>query len=114
MPQRKVMIIGLDALTLDLVQPWARAGLLPNLKRFMDEGSSGLLRSTVPIMSPAAWSTFATGLNPGKHGIIDFCQLAHDSYQASFPNSTHRRGASFWEIAGRQGVSGGVINVPIT
>jgi len=54
MPKAKVMVIGLDAVTLDLVRPWARQGLLPNLKRFLDRGASGTLQSTVPVMSPAA------------------------------------------------------------
>jgi len=114
MSGKKVMVIGLDAATLDLVRPWAAAGRLPNLQRFMEQGAVGTLRSTLPVMSPAAWSTFATGLNPGKHGIIDFCQLAADSYDARFVNARDRRGRTFWEIAGDHGRKGGVINVPIT
>jgi len=114
MPERKVMVIGLDAATLDLLRPWAAQGCLPHLRRFLDAGAAGPLRSTIPVMSPAAWSTFATGVNPGKHGIIDFCQMAPDAYSASFTNATHRRAETFWEIAGRCGRRGGVINVPVT
>jgi len=114
MGSKKVMVIGLDAATLDLVRPWAAAGRLPNLRRFMEQGAFGPLRSTLPVMSPAAWSTFATGVNPGKHGIIDFCQLAPDNYEARFVNARDRRGRTFWEIAGDHGCQGGVINVPIT
>jgi len=114
MAQGKVMIIGLDAATLELVRPWAAEGRLPNFARFLSEGSAGPLLSTIPVMSPAAWSTFATGTNPGKHGILDFSQLGPESYQTSFNNASRRRGETFWEVAGRQGVRGGVINVPIT
>lgn len=114
MAQRKVMVIGLDSVTLDLIRPWADQGRLPNLGRFLAQGAAGPLRTTIPVMSPAAWSTFATGVNPGKHGIIDFCQIAPDAYSASFMNRTHRRGPTFWEIAAEHGIRGGVINVPIT
>lgn len=114
MPQGKVMIIGMDSATLDLVRPWVAEGKLPNFARFLNDGAGGPLRSTIPAMSPAAWSTFATGTNPGGHGVLDFSQLGPDSYQTRFNNAARRRGATFWEIAGEQGVSGGIINVPIT
>ena len=112
--QRRVMVIGLDAATMALVRLFAAEGRLPHLSRFLDRGAAGLLRSTLPILSSAAWSTFATGTNPGQHGVTDFRLLAADSYEPRFCNALNRRGATLWEIAGRQGVRGGVINVPIT
>jgi len=114
MSQRKVMVIGLDSATLELARPWAAEGRLPNLARFIDSGAHGTLLSTLPAISPAAWSSFATGMNPGKTSIIDFCQLSADSYQAGFVSSAVVRGRQFWQIAGEQGVRGGVINVPVT
>ena len=114
MTDRKVMVIGLDAATLGLVELWAGAGRLPHLARFMAEGAYGTLLSTLPAISPAAWSSFATGCNPGKTGIVDFCQLAADRYQAAFVSSAAVRERTFWEIAGEQGVRGGVLNVPVT
>ena len=114
MAQRRVMVIGLDSATLELVRPWSAEGRLPNLARFLQHGAQGTLLSTLPAISPAAWSTFATGLNPGKTGIVDFCQVSADSYEASFVSSAAVRGKQFWQIAGEQGVRGGVLNVPVT
>jgi len=108
------MIIGIDAATLDLVEPWVGEGRLPNLARFFEAGAVGRLRTTLPVVSPAAWSTFATGLNPGKHGVLEFYQLEAGSYEPRFVDARRRRGETFWSIAGRQGVRGGVINVPIS
>lgn len=108
------MVIGLDSATLDLVRPWVEAGHLPNLGEFFARGAVGPLLSTLPPISAPAWSTFATGLNPGKHGILNFVQFVADSYEPRLVNASQRRGESFWEIAGRQGVRGGVINLPIT
>ena len=68
----KVLVIGLDGATFDLMLPWIEAGELPTLGRMLSEGSSGPLRSTYPPVTAAAWSTFMTRKNPGKHGIYGF------------------------------------------
>ncbi len=114
MANRKLMIIGLDAATLRLVEPWAAEGKLPNLQRFMQGAAVGELDSTIPAASPASWSTFATGVNPGGHGMLNFVQLVPDSYNPQFFNASNRPGKTFWEIAGEQGLRSGIINVPIT
>ena len=114
MSPTRVVIIGIDAATLELARPWMAGGHLPNLTRVAECGAVGPLRSTLPPMSPAAWSTFATGVNPGKHGILDFCQLAPDSYEPRLPNASQRRGVTFWEVAARRGIRSGILNVPFT
>lgn len=110
----RVMVIGLDAATLDLARPWAEEGRLPNLARFLRLGAAGPLASTFPATSPAAWSTFATGLEPGAHGVTNFYQLRPDRYDPYLMNAARRRGTTFWETAGRQGIRGGILNVPFT
>ncbi len=114
MPKSKLMIIGLDAATLRLVEPMAAEGKLPNLAKFMAGAAVGELASTLPAASPASWSTFATGMNPGGHGIISFVQMPQDSYAPCFLNASNRRGRTFWEIAGEEGVRCGIMNVPVT
>src|SRR6266481_705168 len=69
MEHPKVVIIGLDSATWDLIQPWAREGLLPNLSKLIESGVSGDLQSAIPPLTPPAWTSFMTGSNPGKHGI---------------------------------------------
>jgi predicted AlkP superfamily phosphohydrolase/phosphomutase len=112
--ERRTMIIGLDALTPELTWPWAAEGVLPNMARIMGRGASGPLRSTLPPWSPAAWSTFATGKNPGKHGIIGFQQFTHQDYRPRLMSAADRAGVTFWEIAGRHGIRGGIINLPVS
>jgi len=68
----KVFLLGLDGLTLNMVKPYIEAGLLPNLKKVLDEGAYGILRSTIPPVSGPAWVSLTTGKNPGKHGIFEF------------------------------------------
>ena len=63
----RVLAIGLDGATMDLIRPWAAEGELPALERLMSEGVSGELDSTLPPVTSPAWPSFATGKNPGKH-----------------------------------------------
>lgn len=112
--RRKVLVVGLDGATLDLVEPWANEGILPTLKRLMDEGVRGPLRSTIPPITGPAWTSFATGTNPGKHGLYDFLGRQPGTYRLASFNATHRHGASLWRILSQAGKKVGVLNVPLT
>ncbi len=68
----KVIVIGLDGATWDLLLPLAENGFLPNLRRLCASGVHGELESTIPPVTAPAWASFATGKNPGKTGIFDF------------------------------------------
>ena len=57
----KLLIVGLDAATLDLINPWVAEGKLPNIARLMSAGASGRLASIVPPITPPAWTSFMTG-----------------------------------------------------
>mgnify|MGYP006286071713 CR=1 FL=1 len=111
---RRLMVIGIDAATFDLAQPWIESGRLPNLARFAQQGASGVLASTLPPVSPAAWSTFTTGMNPGGHGVLEFCQLMADTYEPKLSNASERQGIPFWDILAEHGVRSGVVNVPFS
>ena len=80
----RVFIVGLDGATFDLILPWIREGRLPSLSHMMENGVYGELRSTIPILTPVAWSSFMTGKNSGKHGIASFFTREKDSYVVKF------------------------------
>jgi predicted AlkP superfamily phosphohydrolase/phosphomutase len=67
-----VLLIGLDGATWDIMEPMMAAGELPNLNALRNEGAWGVLTSTEPTLSPAVWTTIATGKTREKHGIRDF------------------------------------------
>ena len=71
-PASRVVVIGLDGATWDLLDPWIENGDLPNLAQLVEGGAAGTLESVFPPMSPPAWTSAATGKNPGEHGIYDF------------------------------------------
>jgi len=68
----RIAIIGWDSATFDIINPLINAGVLPNLKKLLENGQSGTLLSTLHPISPVAWASFMTGMHPGKHGIFDF------------------------------------------
>ena len=65
---KKVLFIGLDGSTFDVLDPLMLAGLMPRLQGFINQGVRGLLETTIPPITPTAWVSWMTGKNPGKHG----------------------------------------------
>jgi len=108
----KLLIIGLDGATFDLIRPWAAEGKLPTLAKLMHDGVNGDLESTLPPVTSPAWPTFMTGKNPGKHGVFDFIRPRAGSFD--MVNASQIHGKLLWEILSEAGYSVGVLNVPIT
>ncbi len=110
----KVFIVGIDGGTLELVKPWAEAGKLPTFAKIMRDGVGGELMSTIQPISASSWSSFATGKNPGKHGILDFVRSTPFNYKVEFVNASVRSGKSLWRILSDHNATVGVMNVPVT
>jgi predicted AlkP superfamily phosphohydrolase/phosphomutase len=110
----RVIVIGLDGATYDLLGPWLEQKKLPNIETFIREGSYGELASTIPPLSPVAWTTSVTGVNPGKHGIFDFLCRQPDSYEMRVMNASMRRTKPVWTLLSEAGKKVGVMNVPMT
>lgn len=110
----KVFVIGIDGATFDIINPLINEGKLPNISRLMREGSYGTLQSSIPPLSPTAWSSFMTGTNPAKHGILDFLGRQPDSYLANFYNASNRQEKAIWALAGMHDRKVGIMNVPST
>jgi predicted AlkP superfamily phosphohydrolase/phosphomutase len=135
---KRVVIVGFDGMDPELAERFINEGRLPNLKNLRDQGTFRPLRTTFPAISPVAWSTFQTGVNPGKHNIYDFLgrDLANylpylSSAQISEPKrhlrigkyslplgkpeiKGLRKGTPFWHWLGKAGVFCSVIRVPVT
>lgn len=109
---RKVIVLGLDGATWDLLRPWAEAGKLPYLGEIMGKGVWGKLESTIPSLTAPAWVSFATGKNPGKHGCYDFL-IPRGSLSNWKPITTADiKGETFYEILDRNRKKCILINLP--
>lgn len=114
MNHNRVLVIGLDGATFDLLLPWAEQGHLPNLQRLLQQGSHGNLRSTLQPLSAPAWATFMTGANQGRHGLYDFVQRQPDSYQLQITNASFIKLPLLFETVSQHGQNVLSVNVPMT
>lgn len=134
----RVVIVGLDGLDPDLCEQFMAEGQLPNLAKLQAEGSFVRLQTTFPAISPVAWSSFSTGVNPGRHNIYDFlsrdprtylpklssADISQASRQISIGKYTIplgrpkcrllRKSQPFWKILGDYGIFSTILRVPIT
>ena len=110
----RILIIGLDGATWEVLDPLIATGRMPHLKRFVETGTAGILQSTKPPITPAAWTTFMTGKGPGSHGIIDFEKYHVQSHELTFNSTFEIRDKTIWELLTDKKLRVGCINVPMT
>lgn len=103
MKKHKVLVIGVDGASFKLIDPLVREGRLPNIARLLQSGVHGELLSTVPCVSPAAWTSFMTGMNPAKHRIFDFSRKMPGAYQFRINTAASRAAKPFWMHLSEQG-----------
>ncbi len=135
---KKIIFLGLDGLDPRLTERFMSEGKMPHLKKLAEDGSYHRLRTTYPALSPVAWSTFATGVNPARHNIFDFLDRSLKSYLPQLSSARvdkpsrilrigrlriPRSGASvqllrkskpFWKTLGEHGIGCTVLRIPIT
>lgn len=113
MVERKVLIIGIDGGTWTILKSAMDEGYIPYVNRLVEAGASGVLESTKPAITPAAWATFQTGVNPGKNGVFDFAVWDKRQRKRMLVNSQSLQ-RTIWEAASEAGKRVGVVNVPMT
>ncbi|MEX0585530.1 MAG: alkaline phosphatase family protein, partial [Pirellulales bacterium] len=135
---KRVVILGLDGLDHLLTEKLLSEGRLPNLAALRNRGGFKPLASTLPPISPVAWSTFQTGVNPGKHNIFDFLVPDERTYQPKLSSveirtakRTYgigplkwtrsrpdvrmlRKSRPFWNFLSDYGIFSCILRVPIT
>ena len=113
MTDNRVVVVGLDGATFDLIEPWASQGKLPTFRKLMAGGAWGRMNTTVPPLTPCAWSSFMTGKNPGKHGQFSFYKL-NENWDLDIDWDEYRSEETIWQILSKEGKRCCVINVPLT
>ena len=124
----RVIIVGLDGLEPTILEEMLAADELPNFAALRGQGGYGRVATTLPAQTPVAWSSFATGTNPGAHGIFDFVSRNPQTYRLELALNRYeqagvfqpprvvnlRRGAPFWQLLSDQGIPSSVIRCPCT
>jgi predicted AlkP superfamily phosphohydrolase/phosphomutase len=135
-PAKKVFILAVDGLDPKLLEKFMAAGHLPNFQKLVSQGDFKPLQTTMPPLSPVAWSTFITGMDPGGHGIFDFihrdpenmipylslAQAGDPARNLSFGSwviplesgslELLRKGPAFWQILEEHGVPTTIFRMP--
>lgn len=135
---KRVVVVGLDGFDPSLAHRFMAENKLPNFQDLKQKGSFRPLRTTIPSISPVAWATFSTGVNPGKHRIFDFYTRDPKNYMPVLSSAKisyskrHfkvgpfriplrkakveflRKSRSFWKILGEHGIFSSILRVPIT
>ena len=107
----RVLVIGLDGMTFDVLRPLIDQGLLPAFQASLTQAAWSPLLSTIPPFTAPAWTTFMTGMNPGWHGVTNFQRPRGD--QCGFVDATQIKD-TLWEMISRAGKQVIVVNVPLT
>src|SRR5438045_8765650 len=81
---QKVIVLGFDGVDARYTEKWMNEGKLPNLARLRAAGTFRPLRPTLQAQTPVSWSTFSTGIDPGRTGIFDFLRRDPKTYLPLF------------------------------
>ena len=97
----KVLVIGVDGATFDIIGPMAREGRLESLRALIERGVGAKLRSEEPMLSPALWTTIATGRSRAEHSIEGFVSKSRsDGANPAVVSSLDRKTVALWNIVG--------------
>jgi predicted AlkP superfamily phosphohydrolase/phosphomutase len=110
----KVLTLGIDGGSWNVILPLADRGLMPNMSELMKKGNWGALQSTAPPITCPAWLSLSTGRNPGWIGSFGFTNMEPASYTLRY--YLYRRDPELpeiWDILGERGLSSGVLNLPV-
>lgn len=110
----RILLLGWDSTDLDTLMPLVKKGRLPNVGKLIRRGTYGRLRSTFVPNSFPAWASFATGVNPGKHGIYYSPRNRPGSYVPGIVNSRTIAVKTLWELLSEEGRGVSVVNLPMT
>ncbi len=110
----RLIILGLDGATFDLISPWAEQGKLPHTARLMQEGCWGPLRTVIPPSTAVAWNSFASGKGPARHGLFEFMRRRQNSYRLEPVNSDEVQSGRLWDFMAFHGRPSIILNLPIS
>lgn len=108
----KILILALDSVNLESLQPHLDGGRMPNLKGLMNGGVSGVLHSTIPAHTAAAWTTLSTGKSPGVHGVMNFRRFDPRAQQTRLNTTEDVPHKTVWQILDESGLHVGVVGQP--
>src|SRR5512139_130949 len=112
MDKKKIIVIGIDGGTFDIIRPMIELGELPHISSLISKGVSSDLHSTLPPVTAPAWTSFMTGTNPGKHGIFHFIGDTHTQYGGRIFSAADSKSKTLWAILSEHQKRLTLLNIP--
>ncbi len=110
----RLLAVGVDGWSFRVLDPWLRDGSLPHLARLMERGRHGVLKSTMPPLTPPAWYASLTGVNPGRQNIFGFFRPPRERYAKEPISAADLRAAAVWDHLGREGKRSVILFLPLS
>jgi len=110
----RVLFLGLDGGTMSAFTPVFERGLMPNLASLWRRSATGTLRSSEPMVTPVAWTSFATGCTPPIHGIHEFYYSDTTDRTIRSNHAGRVRVPTLWQVLGAAGREIVSLNLPMT
>lgn len=110
---KKVIVMGLDGASFELIDPWIKEGELPNIKMIKENGVWGDMNSCLPPVTAPNWKCYSTGKNPGKLGIFWWENIDIKNKRIYFPQNRTKSSRELVDIIGKKGTVA-TINMPTT
>jgi tetratricopeptide (TPR) repeat protein/predicted AlkP superfamily pyrophosphatase or phosphodiesterase len=107
-PLGRILLVGLDGADWNIIDPLLARGRMPRLERLVRGGVRGRIRTIAPMLSPVLWTSIATGVVPGRHGILDFVTTTGRPGERVPVSSSQRQVKAFWNMLSESGLSVGV------
>ncbi|MCL5997914.1 MAG: alkaline phosphatase family protein [Chloroflexi bacterium] len=110
----RLLLIGLDGASPTLLRRLLDQAHMPALAGLCANGTNTTLSSILPIATPAAWASIYTGVNPGRHGIVDFTDYVRGKTGSVLIDSSSIQSPAFWSVLSQSGQRVGLVGFPIT
>lgn len=111
---KRFMVIGIDGVPFELLDRFAKEGIMPNVAKLKEKHRFIPSRVPMPEISSVSWTSFMTGMNPGENGVYGFMELNPVNYSYIFPNFKTLPVRAMWEDLGERDKRSVIINLPGT
>ncbi len=110
----KLVVIGLDGASFELIDPWIKEGILPNIARIKQDGVWADMESVLPPVTSPNWKCYSTGKNPGKLGIFWWENIDWRKRKIYYPAARKPEHKEIWDYMGAAGMKVGILGMPTT
>lgn len=109
MNNKKVLLIGWDAADWKIIQPFMDRGLMPHVKKLVENGVMANISTLIPALSPILWTSISTGKRAYKHGILGFSEPMPNGEGIQPITNLSRKTKAIWNILGQNGAKSNVV-----